>query len=204
MTRANLLSQTREILGESTASTSWWDDNVLYQYIQDACNLISLAVPIEKFDTLITASGTFMYGLNSDFIAAKTIFRKAGTQITAMQQIKPEEYYLINIKSGDTLKIYFMIFGNDSLAMTTPKALIRPTPEQIDTYLVAYHAKPKFLTATDTVINIGQPFRTLIPQRAAVMAWQTVGDPRAQTTMEFLSLFLSLLPQKKTEVILPK
>jgi len=120
LTRANLLSQTREILGESTASTSWWDDNVLYQYIQDACNLISLAVPIEKFDTLITASGTFMYGLNSDFIGAKTIFRKAGTQITAMQQIKPEEYYAINIKSGDTLKIYFMIFGNDSL---TPKTI---------------------------------------------------------------------------------
>ena len=198
--RSDLLTATRSVLDEPTAG--YWSDNQLYQYINDAGNWLINAqlVTIEKFDTIITANGTWLYNLNADFFQAKAVFRQADVQITPLQQLKPEQSYSIIVETGDTLNVYYMLFGNDSLAMATPKIIFRPTPEDVDTYFVWYNAKAKFLSATDTVSNIPQPFRTTIPYLAAWFAL-TQADRDASKIERILEPVIGRLPEKKTELL---
>ena len=194
------MSATRAILDEPTAG--FWTDAQLNQYIQNACNWLVNAqlITIEKFDTIITANGTWLYNLNSDFFQMRTVFRFASPQITPMQQVKPEDLFALNVKYSDTLKIYYMLFGNDSLAMTYPKIVFRPTPEQVDTYFVWYNAKPAVLDTNSTATNIPQPYRTSLPYLAAWFAL-TQTDRDASKIERILEPVLGRLPEKKTEIL---
>ena len=204
LSQADLLAQTRTILGEPTASVSNWTDAQLNRYVQDACNLLVNAqiVTIEQFDTIPRSSGTYLYSLNTNFLQVATVWRKAGDEITPCQQVRPDSFFAINIRYGDTLKIYYTIFGNDSLASATPRIAFRPTPEETDTVFVWYYAKPKFLTGTDTLTNIQQPYRSLIPYLAASLAWRGANRPDlADNALQSLAPFISRLPEKKTEIL---
>jgi len=204
LSQADLLTQTRTILGEPTVSVSNWTDAQLNRYIQDACNLLINAqiVTIEKFDTIVRTTDTYLYSLNTDFLQTATVWRKAGIEITPCQQVKPDSFFAINVRYGDTLKVYYTIFGNDSLASATPRIAFRPTPEETDTVFVWYYARPKFLTGTDTLINIQQPYRSLVPYLAASLAWRGANRPDlADNALQALAPFISRLPEKRTEIL---
>src|SRR3990170_4704247 len=205
LSQADLLTAVRTILDETDSANSAWTNTELRTFINDAGNgLVNMQLgTIEKFDTISTTINGWLFNLNSDFLQVTTVLRLAGIQITPCQQVKPEEIFGINIKYGDTLKIYYAIFGNDSLAQTTPKIIFRPTSENIDTFIVLYNAKPKFLVAgTDTLTNIAQPYRTMIPYIAASLALRSVSRHlEADKLLESQGISLSRLPEKQTQVI---
>lgn len=204
LSQADLLNQTRIVLGETDSAVSYWTNPQLRQYIQDAANILvkSQVVKIEKYDTIATTSNSYLYNLNTDFYQSVAVFRVAGKQLTPCQQVRPEEFFNVAIKYSDTLKLYYALFGNDSLTQSTPKILFRPSIENIDTFIVLYNAKPKFFAGADTLVNIQQPERTLIPVMAASLALRGASrHAEADAMLQGIGITFGKEPEKKTDII---
>jgi|SRR3990170_3959890 len=169
LTFNDLIDATYDWLGLTDSTV---DDFYPAGRVKDAINyacqwLVAINILyIEKFDTIKTVSDQMFYNLNSDFLQEKAVYKKSGNELKQQWYVDPTQ-----VKQKEPQVESYTIWGNDTLSQFVPLPI---SLVSTDTFYIWYFARPKFLTTTDTVVNISQPMRTMIPliSAAFLLMWE--------------------------------